>query len=149
MAEIEQLRLDLLGCVENSLLQLTESIEDMDLIISRLESAVSAIEEMTTLYTISWASLVITKLEAVTELLLDPGMQQLTPLRGRPKIIIPFEKLEFFLSMNFNVQQISKMFGVSTSTIFRNLRQNNFTVSYLLLFFNTFSLFLILKNWVT
>lgn len=118
---------DVCNTLESCLRTLREDDTNWDFVVSRVDSALLAISDISSIYSIPWAHSISQQLELVTELLLESehmGQKR----RGRPKVALPVTTIESLVSMNFKVPEIAKMFNVSVTTVFRTMRENNISV---------------------
>lgn len=132
MSEVGNLGVEILSTLCNCTTLLQQDASNCDIVITRLESAISAISGLRLIQEFEWGISIQTQLENIVDVLLGGcELQVCTRSRGRPKIFLPVSKIEYFLSLNFKVTQIASMFKVSQSTVFNILRENNISVCLL------------------
>jgi transcriptional regulator of acetoin/glycerol metabolism len=103
----------------------------MDRVITRLDSVVEAIQSVREYYHLQWADEVLNLLwQAINGLDLDI-FPSISRAAGRPKILVPTHAIENLLAMNFTVEKIACMLGISRDTVFRRMRENGLSVSTL------------------
>ena len=124
-SEIEQLRLVINQELEFCIHLLASSTENIEQVITKLDSVISALDSLADISIFSRLRQLIEQSIHILEGQIDNFNGQGV---GRPKQHISVSTLEHLLAMNFRVTQIAEMYGVSSKTIFRRLKEAGLSV---------------------
>ena len=113
----------------NNCLELLEDPNSMEIMVTRVDSLIAAINLTRSTEDLSWGSRVVRLLEEASLLLvLHIEALHSFPKIGRPRLMVPMTSVEYLLSMNFKATKIAELYGISRETLCRRMKMSGVSV---------------------